>query len=164
MRQAEKHERIRQMLGRLSDALEPAKGVNTGGDQNDSKLLLHPPDFNKAMRELDRCLTRMRKHGNQQAIHGVPLRTVYWHVTAWYIDVPTRQVPVRAKKLTPNGWKWAPSGRYQLQPMRHRDAQQAKADLGIPWLAREYNWDSIHLHAILEACGERQPKEHKAAA
>jgi hypothetical protein len=149
---AQKQERIKAMLARYRDAL--AQGaIGVSGEAPDSRVLLFGKDFNDALRELDRCLGEMRKRGNQEAIQGVPLRTIRWHVIAYYLDVHYRQVPVYARVATKKGWTRRQTG-FRLEEQRHREARLVKADLGIPWLAKEYKWDKIHLKAISEACGE----------
>jgi hypothetical protein len=148
----EQQERIRAMLLRYRDALHSSTTLATA-DGYDSRKLGFPPEFNDALRELDRCLELMRKRGYQEAIQGVPLKTVRFHVIAWFIDVHYRQVPVFTRKATRKGWKLEPTG-YKLEARRHRDAREPKAELGVYWLAGHYDWDNIHLKAITEACGE----------
>jgi len=155
---SQQQDRVKAMLIRYRDALAASSSIPTG-EQGD-RLLMFPPSFNQALRELDRCLGVMRSQGNQQAINGVPLKTICWHTIAWYVDVTHKQVPVYARQLTRHHGKgpkmaWAKriTG-YKLEPRRHRDAREEKAELGVKWLASEYRWDRVHLKAINEACGE----------
>lgn len=141
------------MLLRYRDALYEQKPGIASADSHDSRRLQLPRDFNNAMRELDRCLSKMRNQGNQQAIHGVPLKTIRFHVIAWYIDVDYVQTPIYTHRANRKGWVRTLTG-YKLEPRRHREAREPKAQLGVEWIANEYHWSDIHLKAIIEACGE----------
>jgi hypothetical protein len=163
--QGEKHERIQAMLIRYRDCLYETKAGEAGADRHDSRELRYPRAFNHAMQELDRCLTKMRSLGNQQALQGIPLKTVHWHLVAYYIDVHYRTVPV-VRYVTGKDHKRhsIQTGKLTLEPQRHRDVRPDKAALGIPWLAAEYQWDKVHMKAIAEACGEHEHEPQKVAA
>lgn len=146
------------MLTRYRDALVASTIIPTGSSGD--RMLMFPPEFNQAMRELDRCLQLMRQRGDQEAINGTPLKTIRWHTIAWHVDAHHRQTVVYKRELTRNRgkgpktvWTLKPDG-YRLETIRNRDARQPLADLGVTWLANHYAWDRIHLKAIREACGE----------
>jgi hypothetical protein len=148
----EQRDKVKAMPARYRDALHQGS-LGLSHEAFDSRLMLFGPDFNQALRELDRCLTLMRKRGYQEAIQGVPLKTIRFHLVAWYIDVDYVQVPIYTRKATKRGWVNTPSG-FHLEVRRHRDAREQKAELGVQWIADHFNWDNVHLKAIHAACGD----------
>ena len=128
------------MLSRYRDALSASTVLSTG--DHDARLLLLPPSFNAAFRELDRCLEQMHT-----AEH------LRWHTIAWYVDVDYVQRPVLVRKASRQGWTWQVSG-YRLEPHRLSDASETLAGRGVTWLTERYRWERIHLKDISEAAGE----------
>lgn len=128
------------MLLRFREALEQG-ALSVSYEGFDSRLLLFPPAFNSAMRELDRCLDEMRL-----------LASLRWHTIAFYVDIDWVQKPIMVKKASKQGWTLQVSG-YRLEPRRAIAASEQKANDGVRWLASEYHWDRIHLKALNEACG-----------
>jgi hypothetical protein len=130
------------MLTRYRDALTASTTLTTG--DHDARLLLFPPSFNHAMRELQRCLDEMRQP---------TLRRLRWHTLAWYVDVDWIQKPIMVRKASRQGWIWQPSG-YRLEPHRTPDASETLAAKGVGWLTSTYRWNGIHLKDIRTAAGE----------
>lgn len=140
---AQRPEWIKAMLTRYREALTASTTLTTG--EHDARLLLFPPSFNAAMRELDRCLELMRQ--------PVTLRRLRWHTLAWYVDVDWVQKPILVRKASRQGWVWQPSG-YRLEPRRESDASETLAAEGVGWLSSTYRWNDIHLRDITSAAGE----------
>lgn len=143
MTQAERLEYVRLMLARFRDCLHQGS-IGPSHEAFADRLLLFPREFNQAMRELDRCLDLMR-------VDEPGLR---WHVLAFYADVHYRQVPRFRIVVGRSGKRNRLPAGYQLQPKRHRDVDERLAGDGVTWLAERFQWDRVHLKAILEATGQ----------
>src|SRR5258706_14644366 len=102
MSPGEQQECIRTMLVRYRDAMSASTVLPTGAAQD--RLLMFPPAFNAAMRELDHCLASMRRQGDE-LYAGLLLKTLRFHTIAYYVDVDYVQKPVYARKATRNGWQ-----------------------------------------------------------
>src|SRR4029077_6227606 len=143
-RSARRQKQIEAMLYRLRDAMDETAGTSESrADALESRLLVFPASFNAALRELDRCLSRL----------GRTDRHLHWHVRAWYVDLDWRQetqhrwviVAGKRRKLDA-GWK--------MTPRRHPDALEQRALAGVDWIAEAYRFDQIHLKDLAEATGE----------
>ena len=139
---AERQEHIRQMLIRLVDArAQGSLGPSLEG--HGDRLLLFPPTWNPAYRELDRCLQQMRAEP-----------VLRWHTLAWYAEIEYRQKPryVYIRKRNDPTPRKQLAG-YQLEPCRHDDANRETAEQGITWLNHHYQWNHIHLKHLHQATG-----------
>lgn len=105
--------------------------------------------------ELERCLDTMRKLGKQKAVlvldhkgqakETIALGKARWHLLAWYRDVSYQSVPIHVTKVVAKHRggqrRWekvqVETGR-RLQPIRHRDARQERAEAGLRFLAALY--------------------------
>jgi hypothetical protein len=139
------------MLTRYRDALTASTTLTTG--EHDARLLLFPPSFNAAMRELAHCLEEMRQP---------VLRRLRWHTLAWYVDVDWIQKPILVRKASRQGWVTQTSG-YRLEPRRTPDASETLAAEGVGWLTSTYRWNEVHLRDITAAAGETLELEPVAA-
>ncbi len=98
-----------------------------------------PNTWTREYRELERCLKHMRSQGDQQAVQGHPLRVLYWHVRHYHIEKePHRQRIVRYEKRPGGRTVKIQLDQFEIVYHRHPDASEAKANLGVGWLAKEF--------------------------
>lgn len=154
MTDAERQECVKLMLARYRDALASSSLLPTD-DPGQGRVLLFPPEFNPALRELDRCLTLMR-HLEHHEYAGTTLKQLRWHMIAWYVDAQSRQTPIYTRRLIKHRgqsvWVKQTTG-YRYDPLRHPRAVQSTADLGVTWITNTYRWSRIHLGYIDQASG-----------
>ncbi len=127
------------MLVRYRDALHSSSSLPTG--EHGDRVLLFPPEFNQALRALDRCLTSMRAEPELR-----------WHTIAYFVDVEYRQTPTY-RIIVRNGKRSRLPAGWTLVPVRSRGADEPKALEGVRWLSKRYPWDRVHLKALNDACG-----------
>lgn len=104
---------------------------------------LMPPVWTWVYRELERLLRRMRNQGHQQAVEGVSLKTLYWHVGEWYLrseSHPVYPAPrlVRYRQRGVLHEEARPAGSHSVRVTRHRDVRPVRVRLGLVWLDREW--------------------------
>ena len=169
-----RHDTIVFLLERMEDALMERSSTN-GRSTHESVSLMpgaqllatkNEPYWNEAFRELDRCLTRMRNQGQQQAVTyqggTCSLGCAAWHVNAWFVQVEHRQTVARQTVKGKHGKR----GTVQIpvvEILRHRDARKPKADAGVAWLVGEYAWRSGAVQAALAALA-KEPAGLRLAA
>lgn len=140
------------LLAHRDDALE-AGSAGGRSDQRGSRLLMHNPDlWCEAFAELERCLTLMSGRGphdevrytvrggsNDGQLVACSRRAASWHMVRWYCPVAHRLQPVRRK---------ARNGRrvtvLEPQPVRHPDAREDRAEAGLEWLLRTFDFRAAY--------------------
>lgn len=147
-----KRDTIVWLLERFEDALLERFVAPGGRNGHESVMLLPGLLWNDAFRELERCLRRMRSLASQQAVSfsggSCSLGCAAWHVNAWYVQVESRQVMVW-QPITKRNGKRGQALVKSVQPLRHRDARQPKANAGVAWIVSEYAWDDALVQAGL---------------
>lgn len=147
--------RILTDLHELTDPLRSGQGFGSGG----IPLMPHAKGCpvircNCQMRsvtEVERLLALMRNQAKQQAVDGISVGRLRWHVIAWYVDarrVTTfEQIPRKKgqKTLVPAGQdilRDTSGATLPVRPVerwtRHRDARKDRADLGVRWMAQRW--------------------------
>ncbi len=137
---------IVELLRTLPDAREAlSRGdiVNDKGDK--SKLLAFPPTYHEgSYRQLEDALVRMRKRGKQEALGGVSVATLYWHLNARYFRSVRRTVDQWESRAGKNGKKarvkvrvvvYVEDRDYAIIPEKRRVLCHG---LGVRWLAQEF--------------------------
>lgn len=138
---AERQDYVRAMLCRYREAISQGS-LGASMEAHGDRVLLFPPTWNAAMRELDRTLDLMRSEP-----------VLRWHTVAWYVDIQYRQVQRFRTVYKRNGNRAKMPAGWMLEERRHRAASLSKADEGVAWLADRFEWHRIHLKAIHEAAG-----------
>lgn len=148
--------RILTDLHELSDPLRSGQGFGSGG----IPLMPHAKGCSiircscprQSVVEVERLLALMRNQAKQQAVEGIPVGTLRWHVVAWYVEarrvVTFEQVPRKKghKTLVPAGQdilrdrktgETIPARQVERWT-RHPDARKDRADLGVRWMAERW--------------------------
>lgn len=84
---------IRELLKTFNDAATPGgagQGIRTSG-ADDAVLWMSREWHEGSYAQLEQALKRMRNQGSQQAVEGIPLRTLWWHIDQRYIRVERRR-------------------------------------------------------------------------
>lgn len=101
-RSTEREDTLRAMLDRYPEARAQAKGEGGMGGRFESALLTFDPlTWTREMRELDRCLTELRRlaQGLSPIIaRDVSARKAWWHLSHRYLLCVTTRKTVRTQK------------------------------------------------------------------
>lgn len=142
---------LAEIAGRYHELVDPSMGPDRIRGDGDSVALM-PKTYTPTVREFERLLRVMRNQAKQKAHAGYALGKLRWHIMAWYVDavsvVESRQLWVSAK-----GGKRVPAKNADGTPAvvrtvayrRDRDAREDRAQLGLEWMAQEWEdrvWDA----------------------
>lgn len=160
---------LREIAVRYHDLVDPMNGP--GSIRGTGELVGGMPDtYTATVKEFERLLATMKYNRAAPLIQvgggKHSLRSLRWHVSAWYIDarISHRHVPIPVKQgqklkvvrdqqiLKNKNGEWVPS-KLVTQTKRLKGAREGLADAGLAWIAANWTLQSEPMlpQALLEA-------------
>jgi hypothetical protein len=97
-----------------------------------------PAVWTRSYRELEGLLKKMRNQGQQKAVEGFSLQTLYWHLAEWYLR--SEVFPQWPKKYSVQRGRETIEVRPPVRMVlrRHKDVRPARVKLALDWLDAEW--------------------------
>jgi hypothetical protein len=134
---------LREIARLYPELIDPLNGpASLRGDGESLNLM--PSTYTPTVKEYERLVKLMHSRGYQEAIDGVKLQTYWWHLIEFFhrAERVIRHEPVthkRGKKLVQlRNHDGTIATKPRLDYRRHKDANQAKAERAIQWIAEHW--------------------------
>lgn len=138
---------LAQIADWYSELVDPLSGPSGVPGDGESPVGM-PRTYTPTVREFERLLGVMRNRARQEAYAGFALGKLRWHVMEWFVSPPRvrREEPVfvdgkGGKRRRLVGVDGRPVTRPRIVRLRHRDAREDRALLGLEWMAA--NWGLV---------------------
>lgn len=126
----------------VQETLWSSEGYDAGEETGiQSTIFTNSPSY----RALDRLLRLMRNQGQQKALGGFPVATLYWHLGEWYfrsqrfpVYAPARVIRERRRGVLYEEERRPAVAQHTIHLRRHKDVRADRVKLALDWLDVEW--------------------------